>query len=503
MTTMMKRKGGNNKGITVNNNNNNNNSDQHDDGQYQNIEIIQIDDDDDDDCGIDNSSDQKHRRSKFLQVFDMVVVTLLTLIYFIRPVHMIVVMLPVFYHYWYMDDDDDATTSTTATTFVVPSFCIPPLILGMILSTLSFVLPVQRHGSPFWTTICLGSLLEYFDFDEVQENSPVNINESIKSADNQRYIFACQPHGMVPFAGIAWSIRQAQRSQKKKHSSSSSRRRRRRPSSSKSTNPPDPRSSVPPSSTSSTPPSSSSSSSRSEMVPTVMAQNVLLTPILKHTVGMIGCLSTRQMKQRLIYQHQQQQQQQQQHNMSSKSSSSSSTSPSPSPSTALQQPSSSPSTSCVRLYVGSATDVLFCTNKIEMIGLSKHKKFIQIAMQTGTDIIPVYEFGNTAALNVWPNNNKLLTTLSRWIQFPVTLVWGRYMLPIPKQHLQQQTDSPQQQQQQQQQKRLKLVVVVGQPLGIPHIARPRQRQVDDYHRIYCMEVRRLFDTYKHKTLVIN
>jgi len=420
---------------------------------------------------------------------DLLVVTILTLIYFIRPIHILILSLPMMYH-WYNDEP------------IVPLYLLPGLLVGTVLSVVSMILPVQEHPSPLWTKLLFKRVLDYFPVvDEIQENSPVNINESIK-ADGKRYIFACQPHGVVPFAGIAWTIRQAQRSQlqplKQKPTKKQHQQRRRKvvesndQSSSQSNS-----SSIGQSSTSS-PPQSPVQPTVSEMIPTVMASTVLMTPILKHTMGMLGCVSIRQMKERL--------------SPPSSSSSSSSSQPSSSQSvgtslTVDTEPTTiettnkrstlapteanttnAPSTSCVRLYVGSATDIFYCNPKVETIELSKRKKFIQVAMQTGADIVPCFEFGNTSVFNVW-KSSWLLIQLSKIVQFPVTYVWGRYLLPVPKPR--------------------KLLIVTGQPLGLPHLKRPRQRQIDEYHKKYCDEVERLFETYKgrvpdykHKKLVI-
>jgi hypothetical protein len=56
---------------------------------------------------------------------------------------------------------------------------------------------------------------------------------------------------------------------------------------------------------------------------------------------------------------------------------------------------------------------------------------------------------------------------------------------------------------------LQMLYVSGQPLGMPHIANPTQKDIDHWHAKYCSEVTRLFNTYKervpdykHKTLEI-
>jgi hypothetical protein len=45
---------------------------------------------------------------------------------------------------------------------------------------------------------------------------------------------------------------------------------------------------------------------------------------------------------------------------------------------------------------------------------------------------------------------------------------------------------------------LKLLWVGGQPLGMPRIVNPTQEDIDKWHGVYIDEVKRLFDTYKHR-----
>ena len=65
-------------------------------------------------------------------------------------------------------------------------------------------------------------------------------------------------------------------------------------------------------------------------------------------------------------------------------------------------------------------------------------------------MVPVYLFGNTTVLSVlrWGP----LATLSRALGMSLTLFWGRFKLPLPKQ--------------------VPLSYVRGRPLGLPHIEDP-------------------------------
>lgn len=56
---------------------------------------------------------------------------------------------------------------------------------------------------------------------------------------------------------------------------------------------------------------------------------------------------------------------------------------------------------------------------------------------------------------------------------------------------------------------MQILYVIGEPLGMPQIQEPTQADIDDWHKKYCDEVTRIFDTYKervpmykHKKLII-
>ena len=85
-------------------------------------------------------------------------------------------------------------------------------------------------------------------------------------------------------------------------------------------------------------------------------------------------------------------------------------------------------------------------------------------------------FGNTEIYR--PIKNYFLIKLSDWFQFPCTYFVGRYYLPIPQ--------------------RKKLLYVSGQPLGLPHIKRPKSFHVDRWHKRYCEQVQRIFEQYKER-----
>jgi hypothetical protein len=130
----------------------------------------------------------------------------------------------------------------------------------------------------------------------------------------------------------------------------------------------------------------------------------------------------------------------------------------------------------VVIYIGGIAELFKCSRDEERLYLSQRKGFIKLALREGVDIIPVYLFGNTSVLSLLRHGP--LAEISRKLGVSFTMIWGKYFLPIPRDD--------------------KLLYVAGSPIEIPRIAEPTQEDIDKYHTIYCDEVARIFDTYKHK-----
>ncbi|CAM9430838.1 unnamed protein product [Scytosiphon promiscuus] len=126
------------------------------------------------------------------------------------------------------------------------------------------------------------------------------------------------------------------------------------------------------------------------------------------------------------------------------------------------------------LYVGGIAELFLSTPVEERLYIGKRKGFIKLAMRTGSEVIPCYYFGNTTCLEIV--RHPVLTSVSRKLGASITILWGRWGLPIPMPG--------------------KSLCVSGKPLGIPQRDFPSDEDVDKYHAVYVKEVKRLFDTYK-------
>ena len=172
----------------------------------------------------------------------------------------------------------------------------------------------------------------------------------------------------------------------------------------------------------------------------------------------------------------------------------------------------------VVLYVGGIAELFKTSREAERLFLSERKGFIKLALRSGVDIIPIYLFGNTSILSAVSEHrlvykmdyslendfvtriyfflyickvkNDLLANLSRRMQVSLTVFWGKYFLPIPRDD--------------------KLLYVSAPPMGLPQIENPTQDDIDFWHAKYCEEITRLFKqykervpAYKHKKLFID
>eukprot|EP00611_Tribonema_gayanum_P025207 TRINITY_DN5693_c0_g1_i1.p1 TRINITY_DN5693_c0_g1~~TRINITY_DN5693_c0_g1_i1.p1 ORF type:complete len:341 (-),score=104.51 TRINITY_DN5693_c0_g1_i1:335-1357(-) len=130
----------------------------------------------------------------------------------------------------------------------------------------------------------------------------------------------------------------------------------------------------------------------------------------------------------------------------------------------------------VVIYVGGMAELFLSHPSEERLFIAKRTGFLKLAMQTGSDVIPWYFFGNTSTLVV--ARGSFLMALSRTLGVSITLLWGRWGLPLPMPR--------------------KIMCVMGRPMGLPQIDDPTPEQVKDWHDKYVAEVVRLFNKYKEK-----
>lgn len=139
----------------------------------------------------------------------------------------------------------------------------------------------------------------------------------------------------------------------------------------------------------------------------------------------------------------------------------------------------------VNLMVGGSSEAYFTEPGDYRIILNKRKGFIRIALNAGCTLVPVFCFGENDPLQlVFPNPNSILGTLQEWFRkltrvslcFPMGRSWLLTCVP----------------------KRTPMVTVVGEPINIPKISEPSEKDIEYYHSIYKEALIRLFEENKHK-----
>eukprot|EP01023_Acetabularia_acetabulum_P007748 TRINITY_DN13395_c0_g1_i4.p1 TRINITY_DN13395_c0_g1~~TRINITY_DN13395_c0_g1_i4.p1 ORF type:complete len:288 (-),score=44.59 TRINITY_DN13395_c0_g1_i4:407-1270(-) len=131
----------------------------------------------------------------------------------------------------------------------------------------------------------------------------------------------------------------------------------------------------------------------------------------------------------------------------------------------------------VAVIVGGIAEIYLQHPKKERIKLLGRKGFIRVAVETGTDIVPVYHFGNTQLLNFGP---KWIMNFSRKLQASLGFAQGVIGLPIPFSS--------------------KVCMVVGKPVKVGEAVSQTDSKfdqvVDEVHARFVVELQALYDRNK-------
>eukprot|EP00879_Flechtneria_rotunda_P004839 GHRR01005112.1.p1 GENE.GHRR01005112.1~~GHRR01005112.1.p1 ORF type:complete len:440 (+),score=147.49 GHRR01005112.1:185-1504(+) len=133
----------------------------------------------------------------------------------------------------------------------------------------------------------------------------------------------------------------------------------------------------------------------------------------------------------------------------------------------------------VGLMVGGIAEMFMIRKDHERIKLKDRKGFVRIALEHGTDILPVYMFGANQVLDFGPS---WLQRVSRKLRASVGMIMGVWGLPIPR--------------------RVPIFMVTGKPLAVgpalrkdhPHF----QQRVDELHAQFIAEMERIYYTHRGK-----
>jgi hypothetical protein len=131
----------------------------------------------------------------------------------------------------------------------------------------------------------------------------------------------------------------------------------------------------------------------------------------------------------------------------------------------------------VGLMVGGIAEMFMIRKDHERIKLKERKGFVRVALEHGTDILPVYMFGVNQALDFGP---PWLQRLSRKMRASLGVIYGVWGLPIPR--------------------RVPIFMVTGRPLVVgPPMRKDHPgfaARVDELHAQFCVEIERLYYTHR-------
>ncbi|CAG9575182.1 putative diacylglycerol acyltransferase [Leishmania major strain Friedlin] len=140
----------------------------------------------------------------------------------------------------------------------------------------------------------------------------------------------------------------------------------------------------------------------------------------------------------------------------------------------------------VMLVVGGAEESLMAKPNCNDLLLFKRKGFIKIALQEGTPLVPVYGFGENNVYNVPELANEpwmryLMVLWKQYVGFAIPLVRGRGFFNFNYGLLPH---------------RRPIVVVVGEPLEVPHIPNPTKEDLEVWQGKYIECLRKLYNEHR-------
>lgn len=145
----------------------------------------------------------------------------------------------------------------------------------------------------------------------------------------------------------------------------------------------------------------------------------------------------------------------------------------------------------IMLVVGGARESLETAPGTQNLVLGHRKGFVKMAIRTGADLVPVFSFGENDVFGVYHNDKLKMWQLKmqKKLGFAVPFFFGRALtggvlhrffgLNVGVMPL-----------------RVPMHTVVGKPIHIDKVENPSQELIDEKHRLYIEELKRLYDEWK-------
>lgn len=129
----------------------------------------------------------------------------------------------------------------------------------------------------------------------------------------------------------------------------------------------------------------------------------------------------------------------------------------------------------VCVFPGGISEMVRTDGASERLVLRGRKGVVQLALEHGTPIVPVYVFGQSTLWSQVPLPSWV-EKLSRWLQISLMLPYGRLGTLVPR--------------------KLPLLYCIGAPIAYPAVGKLVQEQIDSAHQAVVDSVRDLYDSYK-------
>jgi len=135
----------------------------------------------------------------------------------------------------------------------------------------------------------------------------------------------------------------------------------------------------------------------------------------------------------------------------------------------------------VHLVVGGIHEMFYTTHDEfhEQIILRKRKGFVKLALQTQSDLIPMYTFGANQTYMRLFHRNSVFCRLSSVLQVSLVTWLGRWNIPmgfVPN--------------------KIPLLGVIGPVFEVPKVDTVTDELIQQTHEQFCEKLKELFDTYK-------
>jgi len=132
---------------------------------------------------------------------------------------------------------------------------------------------------------------------------------------------------------------------------------------------------------------------------------------------------------------------------------------------------------CVGIVPDGVAGIFRTNRHKELLAMKDKKGVARLALKTGTNVLPAYSYGNTAAFSCWYDRWGILESVSRKAQASLFLYWGRGFLPIPR--------------------RVQITMAFGKVIEVAKVENPSEEEVDQLHQKILSATKEMFDLHKH------